>query len=203
MRPVLALPGRAVYHLTGPGPAAFYLVLDGVGGVLVNLPPYDAVLQAGLDALAPIRVIFLPSHRGARDAARWREATGAPAAAYGDEGARVAGGVDIALDRGWRLTREVDFLPLAGRTAGSCAMRVKRRPVILFAGPALDRQPTGWPGITAHPDDDSFENRLLGAVGLRHLRFDYVFTDDFDPALSRIGPQAAVAVRHHLDAALA
>ena len=46
MRPVLALPGRAVYHLTGPVPAAFYLVLDGVGGILVNLPPYAPALPA-------------------------------------------------------------------------------------------------------------------------------------------------------------
>jgi hypothetical protein len=203
MQRVLALPGRTVYHLPGSSPAVFYLVLDGVGGIFVNLPPFDEALRAGLQALAAPRLIFLPSHFGAHDLARWREALAVPAAAYGDEGRHVAGGVDIVLDRGWRVTREVDFLPLSGRTRGCCALRVKRRPAIVFVGPALDRQSSGWPGITAHPDDDSFENRLLGAVGLRQLKFDHVFTDDFDPALSRTGPGAAAAVRELLDAALA
>ncbi len=203
MQPVLALAGRTVYHLPGPGPAAFYVVLEGIGGVLVNLPPYDEALCATIRALAEPRVLFLPSHLGAHDAGLWRRATSAPAAAYGEEGARIAGGVDIALDRGWRVTREVDFLPLSGRTRGTCALRLKRRPVVLFVGPALDRQDSGWPGITPHADDDSFENRLLGAVGLRRLKFEYVFTDDFAPGLSRTGPGAGRAVGELLDAALA
>ena len=64
-----------------------------------------------------------------------------------------------------------------------------------FFGPALQRGPEGWPAIIAGADDHSFENRLLGAIGLRWLRHDYAVTDDFALPESRWGPGASVAIR--------
>jgi len=53
-------------------------------------------------------------------------------------------------------------------------------------------------GCGIHAD----ENRLLGAAGLRHLEYEYAFTDDFDPLRSRYGPGASHAIGRELDALL-
>lgn len=104
----------------------------------------------------------------ARHASAWREA-GAKIIAYREELAGCREVVDVALDRGWRFSRTVDFLRMAGPSTHSCALRCKTKPAILFLGPALSRAASGWPGLEPCLDDHSYENRLLGAVGLRHL----------------------------------
>ena len=201
MIPLLTLPARSVYYLERTSPAVFFLADSDAGGVLINTPAFSPRLAAELANIAPVRHVFVPSRFGARHAAAWREA-GAKIIAYGNELADRRAGVDVALDRSWRFTRTVDFLPMAGRTSGTCALRCKAKPAIIFFGPALSRAPSGWPGMEPAPDDDSYENRLIGAVGLRALRYDYAFTDDFDPLRSRYGPRADRAIRGELDRAL-
>jgi len=56
----------------------------------------------------------------------------------------------------------------------------------------------GWPALIAHADDYSAENRLIGALGLRDQRFEYAFTDVFEPGRTRFGPGAAAAVGERL-----
>jgi hypothetical protein len=180
--------------------AVFYLV-DDTGGLLINTPPYSTPLRDELARLAPPRFAFYPSRLGACDARAWR-AAGVTTIAYGIEAHAIDGGVDIVLDRGYRFSRSIDFLPMSGRTEATCALRCKPYPAILFFGPALARGPAGWPVLAPHPDDFSYENRLLGAVGLRHLKYEFAFTDDFDPRISRYGPGAGKIIGAHLDALL-
>jgi hypothetical protein len=201
MIPLLKLPARRVYYVPRTAPAVFYLADDEGGGVLINTPPFSPALDARLKSVTPARYIFIPSRFGARHGAAWREA-GAKIIAYREELAGCHVVVDVALDRGWRFSRTIDFLPMAGRTAHTCALRCKAKPAILFLGPALSRVASGWPSLEPQPDDDSYENRLIGAVGLRDLRYDYAFTDDFDPVKSRYGPGADRGIRRELNRAL-
>jgi len=99
------------------------------------------------------------------------------------------------------LSRTVDFLPLAGRTAHTCALRSRAKPAMFFFGPALARAASGWRGLKPLADDHSYENRSLGAVGLRRLKYEYAFTDDFDPIKSRYGPGAGRAIGLELEKA--
>lgn len=198
---VLALKGRSVYHVSRTHPAVFYLVDDAGGGLLINTPPYSTALRDELARLAPLRFAFYPSRLGACDTRAWR-AAGIATIAYGVEARAIPGGVDIVLDRGYRFSRSVDFLPMSGRTEATCALRCKPYPAIIFFGPALTRGPSGWPEIAPQPDDFSYENRLLGAVGLRRLKYEFAFTDDFDPRKSRYGPGASKTIGAHLDALL-
>jgi hypothetical protein len=71
---------------------------------------------------------------------------------------------------------------------------------MIFFGPILDHQ--DWPTLVAHADDYSFENRLLGALGLGDLRFEFAFCDNYVHGRSRFGPGAARAVRTNLTAVL-
>lgn len=201
MIPLLRLPARSVYYLSHTVPAVFYLADVDAGGVLINAPGFSPRLAAQLAGMAPLRYVFIPSRFGARHAGAWREA-GAKIIASRDELVHCRVVVDVALDRGWRFTRAMDFLPMAGRTPGTCALRCKQKPAIIFFGPALSRAPSGWPGVEPLPDDDSYENRLLGAVGLRALRYEYAFTDDFDPVKSRYGPGAGRGIARELERAL-
>ena len=201
MIPLLRLPARRVYYLAGTAPAVFCLADDEGGGVLINAPPFSSRLAAQLARVTPLRYLFIPSRFGARHAAAWRQA-GLKLIAYREELAEHHVPVDIALDRSWRFSRTVDFLPLAGRTAHACALRCKSKPGILFLGPALSRGQSGWPSLEPLDEDHSYENRVLGAVGLRHLRYEYAFTDDFDPLRSRYGPGAGRAIARELEKAL-
>lgn len=200
-RLLLKLPARSVYCVHGTGPAVFYVADAEGGGVLVNTPAFSSELMQELSLLAPPRYAFYPSRLGARDVAAWR-AAGIQTLAYRGEFLGDDGEVDIILDREYRFSRTIDFLPMSGRTVGTCALRCKNQPAILFFGPALECGESGWPEISPHADDYSFENRLLGAVGLRHLKYEYAFTDDFDPRKSRCGPGAGVAIAAQLEMVL-
>ncbi len=198
MQLLLELFDRSVYYLPGSRPAVFYLADREGGGILINTPRFDAALLAELNAILPLRFIFYPSRFGAVDAAAWREASGAQTMAYGHEARHIGVEADIVLSRENRFSRTVDFLPMSGRTIGSCALRCKNKPGIVFFGPILSRGESGWPALVPQVDDHSFETRLIGALGLQDLGFEYAFTDDFDPLASRSGPGADVAIQLEL-----
>jgi hypothetical protein len=194
---LLEIGARRVFYLAGSAPAVF-LISDPVGGgILVNTPPFSPACFEALQNVAPLRYAFFPSRFGARDSGAWR-AAGVKLIAYGAEASAI-GAVDIVVDRSHRLARDMDFLPMSGRTEGTCALRLKNKPGAVFFGPALQRGPDDWPALIASPDDFSYENRLLGGIGLRRLRFEYAFTDDFSPSCGRWGPGASQAIRGMLD----
>lgn len=201
MLELLRVGGRSVHHLPGTSPAVFLLIDPRAGGILVNTPSFSPEAQADLERIARIRYIFLPSHFGARDLAAWKSACDAKVLAGAEEIASIAGPVDEAIDGGLRFYGRLDFLNLSGRTQGTCALRVREAPGIIFFGPALDH--ADWPALRRHDDDYSFENRVIGALGLRDLEFEYAFCDNYDHSASRYGPGAGEAVRRELDAMLA
>ncbi|NIR59098.1 MAG: hypothetical protein GWO02_06050 [Gammaproteobacteria bacterium] len=196
---------RRVYHVAGgvQAPASYLVVDPNIGGILVNAPAFSAGLLAKLQERAALRYIFLPSHLGARDLDAWRAATGAEALAHGAERGLISGTIDVALAAGSKLSRTIDFLALPGRTPGTCAMRLRHRPAVVLFGPALSPGPSGWPTLVPAADDHSWENRVIGALGLRGLRYDYALTDRFEPGRTRLGPGADRAVASELAAALA
>jgi hypothetical protein len=163
----------------------------------VNSPRFDARLAAVVQCVAKVRFVFFPSRFGANDVAMWREALAARTVACAEECAAIAGPVDEAIDGGVRIHGRLDFLALSGRTRGTCALRSKTDPAIVFFGPALDHG--DWPLLRAHDDDDSYENRVLGAVALQDLRFEFAFCDNFAHGRSRFGPGAAEVIRANLE----
>ena len=188
MTELLALPdGRRVLRLPGGAPAAFCLVEPLAGAVLVGTPRFDAAL---LHALPPVRFIVYPSARSASDVAAWRDATGARVVA--GIGEPIDGPVDERADGTIRITGRLDFLSCSGATRGTIALRSKGPPALVFFGPALS-QAHGWPRLTPDARDWSWENRVIGALGIAALEFDYAFCDDHGAA-SRIGPRAAPQV---------
>ncbi|MCG6876884.1 MAG: hypothetical protein LJE97_17485 [Betaproteobacteria bacterium] len=196
---LISLPNRRVFYLPGTTPACFYLTDERAGGVLINAPPFESSLHERLEAVAPLRFVFVPSVFGAGDAGRWRT-SGAAVIASVEEAPLINVPIDQQVDRKVRLVRDIDFLPMSGRTRGSCALRVRASPSMIFFGPILDHQ--DWPTLVAHADDYSFENRLLGALGLGDLRFEFAFCDNYVHGRSRFGPGAARAVRTNLTAVL-
>lgn len=196
---LINLPDRRVFYVPGAAPASFYLADNRAGGVLVNAPRFDPGLCERLEAAAPLRFVFLPSAFGAAEAGTWR-ARGAAVIASVEEAPLIEAPIDQPVDRKVRLVRDIDFLPMSGRTRGSCALRVRASPSIVFFGPILDHG--DWPTLVAHADDYSFENRLFGALGLADLRFEFAFCDNYVHGRSRFGPGAAEAVRKNLAAAL-
>lgn len=196
---LVSLPEREVYVVAGSAPAVYLLRDRDAGGVLVNTPPFDADLAAEISQGMPLRYLFFPSRFGAQEVAQWRTATGAETIASAGESPAV-GAVDIVIEGRRKLTRTLDLLPMSGRTVGSCALHARNLPGLLFLGPILAPLASGWPGLQAHADDHSLENRLLGTLALRDLRFDYVFTDEFTEGRTRIGPGAAEGVARELDA---
>jgi hypothetical protein len=194
---LLALPdGRRVLRVPGPSSASF-LFLDPIAeGVLVNTPPFDAALARSLPR---VRFIVVTSARGARDLAAWRDATHARTIAGAGE--PVAGPVDERADGTMRITGRLDFLALSGATPGTIALRSKGPPGVVFFGPALS-QAHGWPTLVPDPADWSWENRVIGALGIASLAFDYAFCDDHGGAACRVGPQADIHVAAGLEAAL-
>lgn len=203
MDTLLSLNDRSIY-LVQQGPPAVYYILDHkAGGILINAPVFSSGLWDTLQSLGAPRFLFLPSHFGARDLALWRSA-GVSVLAFQEELAAIGKvDVDMAVDSQQKLTRTIDFLPMAGRTRGTCGLRLKNLPGVLFLGPALTPGASKWPELMAHPDDYSYESRLMGVFGLRDLVFDYVFTDIFVPGQTAFGPGADRAIRAHLDALLA
>lgn len=197
MVPLVALRDRSIYHVAGSHPAVYYIADREAGGVLVNAPAFGTALLAQLCALAPLAYVFLPSRRGARDLARWRDA-GAETIAAEAEAPHVAGTIDLAIGGDRKLTRTIDFLPMSGVTEGSCALRIRNNGGAIFFGPILEPGEDGWPALIVHADDYSAENRLIGALGLQDQRFEHAFTDVFEPGRTRFGPGAGDAVRERL-----
>lgn len=192
-----------MYFLGRTEPAAFLLADRDGGGILVNTPPFDTALLDAIGAVAKLNFIFFPSHLGARDVEAWRTASGARTLAHAGEALSIPGPLDIRLEREHRFSRTIDFLPMSGRTPGSCALRCRNLPGIVFFGPILEHGADGWPALAPHSEDHSYENRLIGALGLRDLKFDYAFCDNFDPQSSRFGPGAASAISERLELILA
>jgi glyoxylase-like metal-dependent hydrolase (beta-lactamase superfamily II) len=195
---LVVLRERTLYHVPRTRPAAYYVADREAGGVLINAPPFDESLVAALRALAPLGYIFLPTRRGARDLERWRASTGLETIAFEAEAPYVAGTVDLAVGRERKLSRTIEFLPMSGVTEGSCALRIKNDGGVIFFGPVLEPGSDGWPALVPHQDDYSAENRLIGALGLQDQRFEYAFTDIFEPGRTRYGPGAGAAVRERL-----
>lgn len=189
---------RTVYYLPGSRPAVFFLADKEGGGILINSPRYTPELLVSLNALMPLKFIFYPSHFGASDVMAWRAASAAQTMAYGHEARKIDGSIDLILERENRFSRTIDFLPMSGRTESSCALRCKNKPGLVFFGPILAQGASGWPTLIVQPDDYSFENRLFGVLGLQDIKFDYAFTDDFDPQTSQFGPGADAAIQREL-----
>lgn len=204
LNPLLSIPGREIFLVAGGVDApACYLVQDReAGGILINSPTYDPDLRAALQAAGGVNYVFLTSRLGVRDLDRWRGALQAESLAYEPEVEAVAGRIDIVLDNKSKLTRTIDFLPMSGRTRGSCALRLKNLPGVVFFGPILEPGAEGWPTLIERADDHSFESRLFGALGLQDVAFEYAFTDAYVPGITRSGPGAGTAINAAIHAAL-
>ncbi|MGC9129083.1 MAG: hypothetical protein ACP5D5_09560 [Acidithiobacillus sp.] len=195
---------RKIFYIEGgtDTPAVFYIADRDAGGILVNAPRHDPELQAQLEQLGPLNVLFLPSRFGAQDLDAWRSA-GARLVAQPAEARSLGIDLDVPLDSKLRLTRTIDFLPMAGRTAGSCALRLRNKPGVVFFGPILENdEADAWPTLIPHADDQSWENRLFGSLGLQDIAFEYAFTDRFQPQRSPYGPGADRAIAARLAALL-
>lgn len=191
-----------MHVLEGAVPTVFLLVDERAGAILVNSPPFS---EAALDAIRRVarpHYIFFPSRFGARDVDRWRAATGARTIASAEEAVEIDGAIDEPIDASVRMHGRLDFLLLAGRTRGNCALRVKEPPGIVFFGPALEHGDGGRFSLRAHADDYSFENRVIGALALRDLEFEFAFCDDYIESKASGGPHAGSAVRDAITAAL-
>ena len=180
--PVLEVPLRRIFALGG-APACFLIDDRDAGRVLVNAPePHWA------DALGEVRYLFLPSARGARHARFW-QGRGVTLLAH----AREPLPDDLSahrVDNRQRLTRTIDFLPLPGVTSGACALHLRNKPGVVFAGPALSgTEPLPPPG----------EDALFSALHLAGLSFQWLFWDD---ALTPFGPDAAARLRQRLETLL-
>jgi hypothetical protein len=185
---------RTIYRVTTESaPAVYYIADKDAGGILVNAPTWSTALAATLRDAAEPAYLFLPSRFGVRDVEAWR-GEGLETLAWEPEVAAIDGSIDTPLNSKVKLTRTIDFLPMSGRTAGSCALRLKNKPGAIFFGPILEPGEEGWPTLVLHDDDYSSESRLFGALGLQDVTFDYAFTDTFDPATTRYGPGAGEAV---------
>jgi len=193
---LLEVVGRRVWYLPGSVPACFLLVDERAGGILVNSPPFDARVAEGMARIAKVGLVFFPSRFGATDVAQWRAALAARTVAAAEECAAITGPIDEAIDGGVRIHGRLDFLALSGRTRGTCALRSKTDPAIVFFGPALEHG--DWPLLLAHDDDDSYENRVLGALAVQEMRFEFAFCDNYVHGRSRFGPGAAEATRANL-----
>lgn len=195
-RELLTLHERSVYLVQADRgqPAVYYLVDQDAGGVLINSPAYTEPLHTELAALAPLRYLFYPSRLGARDVDRWR-ATDAQSIAFGPEAQAIAGEVDIEIDGKSKLTRTIGFLPMSGRTQGSCALHCRNIPGVIFFGPILTPGDSGWPALNQNEDDFSYESRLFGCLGLQDIKYEYAFTDTYVGGTTRIGPGADKGIR--------
>ena len=196
---ILETRDRSVYHLAGSNPAVYYLVDSDVQGVLINTPPFAAETLDALNALAPLKFIYFPSRFGAQHVDRWREASGAEAMAFEGEVPAIDGTIDLKLDKKSKFSRTMDFLPMAGVTEGSCVLRCRNKPGILFFGPVLTPGEDGWPALILSEQDHSMESRMFGALGLQDVSFEYAFTDVFEDGKTQFGPGAGEAINARID----
>lgn len=202
---VLELRDRRIYRVGDQEPAVWLIDDRELGGILVNAPPYSTSTAETIQAVTKPAYLFLPSRHGAQDLDAWR-GLGIETLAFEAEAPAIeaAGGrVDIAFNRKQRLSRTIDFLPMAGRTEGSCALRLKNLPGVVFFGPTLSPDAEGWPALIANPDDHSWEARLFGALGLKDLKFAYAFCDRYDPESTRLGPGADAEIQARIEAVFA
>jgi hypothetical protein len=200
--PLLDLRDRRIYRFGSGAPTVWLIDDRELGGILVNAPPFSEAAADALRAVTQPAYLFLPSRHGARDLDAWRNA-GIEVLAFEAEAPAImaAGGtVDIAFNRKQRLSRTIDFLPMAGVTEGSCALRLKNLPGVVFFGPVLAPGPDGWPALIPNADDYSWEARLFGALGVKDLRFAYAFCDGFDPETTRYGPGADAKIQTRIEA---
>ncbi|MEY2342344.1 hypothetical protein AB4090_09580 [Acidithiobacillus sp. IBUN Pt1247-S3] len=196
---------RSIHYVEAgeDSPAVYYIADKDAGGIIINAPRYDAATWQQLETLAPPTILFLPSRFGAQDLPQWQE-KGLRLVAQPVEGKALGIDLDVALDSKLRLTRTIDFLPMSGRTAGSCALRLRNKPGAIFFGPILEpAQSTGWPSLVPHPDDQSWENRLFGSLGLQDVAFEYAFCDRFTPGQTPFGPGADAGIAAALQELLA
>ncbi len=186
LKPCLALPLRRIYALGGT-PAAYYIRDRDAGGILVNAA--DPAWAQALAELGGVRYLFLPSAAGAGQAAFWCE-RGAEVLVHERE--PVPPGLSVTpVGPRQRLTRTIDFLPLPGASVGTCALFLKNKPGVVFAGPALRGR--------RDPEPPGGEDALLSMVHLAGLRFHYLFWDHQDPHHAPYGPDAAKRLRERLE----
>jgi len=185
--PLLQIPLRQIHYLGGK-PAVFYIQDRDAGGILVNAPA--AQWWEPLQAAGGVRYLFLPTARTADAAVFWHE-QGVTLLAHQRE--PLPEGVEVQrVSQRQRLTRTIDFLPLPGATPGSCALHLRNKPGVVFAGAALQ-------GKSALPPPG--EDALFSALLLAGLSFQYLFWDDYRPGC-HYGPEAASALEQRLDASL-
>lgn len=201
MQKLLSLPGREIFRLDSSinQPSVYYILDNIAGGILINTPLFSHEIAQQMIITGGVKYIFLPSYLGAHDIAHWRDALNAETLAAEAEISALGVTVDIAIDAKTKLTRTIDFLTMAGRTRGSCALRLKNLPGVVFFGPILATTESGWPGLVACENDFSFETRLIGALALQDLKFEYAFTDDYQPGISRFGPDASKHINAEIE----
>lgn len=185
---------REIFLVT-PAPNCCYLINDKVaGGILINTPIFSMGLLDQLLTITPINYIFFPSYHGAHDPQLWQQQTHAKLLAHQLEINSIDYPIDIIIDNKVKLTRTIDFLPMSGVTRGSCALRLKNKPSMLFFGPILQTGEDGWPTLLSSDSDFSYENRVIGALALQDIRYEYAFTDDYQDGITEIGPGADQAI---------
>lgn len=198
---VLKLANRIIYYLAedeNTHPAVFLIVDKEIGGILINTPEYNELNKENLSKFN-INYIFLPSFYGANNLEEWKRFTNAELLAHENESRHIETTIDIPVTEKSKLTRTIDFLPIPGRTSGSCALYLKNLPGIIFFGPILQCNKSGWPDLIQHDDDFNFETRLFSALGLKDLKYQYAFTDDYDPSSSQTGPSAGEKIARNVD----
>lgn len=198
---LLSTPQRTI-HLVAEQqdsqPAIFLVQDKEIGGVLINSPPFIPEYQSILKP-HEVNFIFLPSYFGANDISHWKSELNAEVLCHENEAVNIAEEVNITVNQKTKLSRTIDFIPIGGRTAGSCALFIKNLPGIIFFGPILQRGEDGWPSMKAQADDFSYESRLFSALGIKDLKFEHAFLDDYRINLSKTGPNAAIHVRDNID----
>lgn len=201
MKLIASLPGREIYWLPDTQPASYFIRDKDAGGILVNAPVFSEELLKKMQELGGVKFVFLPSRFGAAYVNEWREKAGVESMAYEPEIPFIDATIDVTIDKKTRLTRTIGFLPMSGRTVGSCALHLRNIPGAIFFGPILTPGEDGWPTLIASDDDESFENRMFGVLGLQDVKYAYAFTDVFDEH-TQYGPDADQAIARALEKAL-
>jgi len=205
LTPVLDIPQRKIFYIADSlTPASFLIIDDKAGGILINCPTYSEALLKEIESQGKIDYIFLPSRFGTESLQQWKAATNAESIAHEIEADNIHHPIDIRVNHKTKLTRTMDFVPMAGRTGGTCALFLKNLPGVIFLGPALSIEKKvmaekNWPSLIENTDDASFETRMFGVLGLKDLKYDYVFTDDFNMQTCQYGPNASIEVGKNID----